>query len=251
MGITFPGESAEYRTARDALLEREVALRREMEAVAEQRRRLPPGGVVPEDYVFQGEGTDGQAADVRLSELFAPGRDTLLIYSMMFPRHSKDGRPGPEDGKTAELALEDGPCPSCTSLLDQWDGAAPHVTPLLNLVIAAKAPLPHLLTFARERGWRHLELVSCRRYLQRRLRWAGRRRSTDTDAQRIPPRRRDDPSRLGCGAHVRAGRTRTGSTPPRHARARLELARPHSRGSPDRLGRAAELLTMSREPPYA
>jgi predicted dithiol-disulfide oxidoreductase (DUF899 family) len=162
MGTTFPGESAEYRAARDALLEREIALRREMEAVSEQRRALPSGGVVPEDYVFRGEGTDGQAADIRLSELFAPGRDTLLIYSYMFPRHREDERPGPTDGATAELALEEGPCPSCTSLLDQWDGAAPHATPLINLVIAAKAPLPHLLAFARERGWRHLTLVSCR-----------------------------------------------------------------------------------------
>ena len=162
MGITFPGESAEYRAARDALLAREVALRRETEAVAEQRRALPPGGVVPEDYVFQGEGADGQTTEIRLSELFAPGRDTLLIYSFMFPRHRQDDRPGPTGGETAELALQDGPCPSCTSLLDQWDGAAPHASPLVNLVIVARAPLSQLLTFARERGWRHLKFVSCR-----------------------------------------------------------------------------------------
>ena len=55
---TFPGESPEYRTARDALLEREIGLRREMEAVAPARRELPPGGAVPEDYVFQGPGPD-------------------------------------------------------------------------------------------------------------------------------------------------------------------------------------------------
>jgi predicted dithiol-disulfide oxidoreductase (DUF899 family) len=161
MAFTFPGESAEYRAARDALLEREIALRREMEAVAQQRRALPPGGVVAHDYVFQGEGADGEAADIRLSELFAPGRDTLLIYSYMFPRHREDDRAGPAQGETAELALEDGPCPSCTSLLDQWDGAAPHAEPLINLVIAARAPLPHVLTFARERGWRYLTFVSC------------------------------------------------------------------------------------------
>jgi predicted dithiol-disulfide oxidoreductase (DUF899 family) len=49
MTITFPGESAEYRVARDRLLAQEVELRRRMEAVAEARRALPPGGVVPED----------------------------------------------------------------------------------------------------------------------------------------------------------------------------------------------------------
>jgi predicted dithiol-disulfide oxidoreductase (DUF899 family) len=161
MSIAFPGESAEYRAARDALLEREIELRREMEEVAEQRRALPPGGLVPEDYVFQGDGSDGRPADVRLSELFAPGKDTLMIYSMMFPRDRRDDRPGPADGETSELALADGPCPSCTSLLDQFDGAAPHVDPLVKLVVAARAPLPQLQTFARERGWRNLTLVSC------------------------------------------------------------------------------------------
>src|SRR5262249_13497624 len=59
MGITFPGESAEYRAARDQLLEQEIELRRAMEAVAAARRRLPPGGIVPEDYLFQGAGPDG------------------------------------------------------------------------------------------------------------------------------------------------------------------------------------------------
>jgi predicted dithiol-disulfide oxidoreductase (DUF899 family) len=53
MGVRFPGESAEYRAARDRLLGQEIELRRAMEAVAAARRRLPPGGVVPEDYVFQ------------------------------------------------------------------------------------------------------------------------------------------------------------------------------------------------------
>src|SRR5690349_4314889 len=129
-GITFPGESAEYRAARDALLEQEIALRRATEAVAAARRALPPGGVVPEDYAFRGLGSDGDETDVRLSELFAPGRDSLVVYSFMFPRHRGDTRPGPTTGATARLPLEETPCPSCTALLDQLDGAAPHVAPL-------------------------------------------------------------------------------------------------------------------------
>ena len=51
--LQFPGESAEYRTARNALLDAEVALRRQIEAVAAQRRALPPGGEPPEDFVFE------------------------------------------------------------------------------------------------------------------------------------------------------------------------------------------------------
>ena len=43
MSTTFPGESAEYRAARDRLLEQEIELRRAMEAVAARRRELPPG----------------------------------------------------------------------------------------------------------------------------------------------------------------------------------------------------------------
>ncbi|MCP3822307.1 DUF899 family protein [Streptomyces sp. A3M-1-3] len=158
--MTFPGESAEYRAARDRLLLQEVALRRATEAVAATRRKLPPGGVVTEDYVFQGVGADGAPTDVRLSELFAPGKDSLVIYSFMFPRHSGDDRPGPTTGRTAQLKLEEGPCPSCTALLDQLDGAVEHAAPHLNFAVVAKAPLPRLLDFAEERGWRRLRLLS-------------------------------------------------------------------------------------------
>jgi predicted dithiol-disulfide oxidoreductase (DUF899 family) len=158
--ITFPGESAEYRAARDRLLEREVELRRAMEAVAAARRELPPGGPVPEDYVFEGAGADGSPSDIRLSELFAPGKDSLVIYNFMFPRTYGGDRPGPTSGKTASLPLEEGPCPSCVALLDQLDGAASHATQHLNFAAVAKAPLERVLTFAGERGWRNLRLLS-------------------------------------------------------------------------------------------
>jgi predicted dithiol-disulfide oxidoreductase (DUF899 family) len=160
MSIAFPGESAEYRAARDRLLEQEIELRRATEAVAAARRELPPGGVVPEDYVFQGKGEDGSPVDVRLSEMFAPRTDSLAIYSFMFPRDPGDERPGPEVGETALLPLEEGPCPSCTALLDQLEGAAEHVAPHINFAVAAKAPLPRILAFAEERGWRRLRLLS-------------------------------------------------------------------------------------------
>jgi predicted dithiol-disulfide oxidoreductase (DUF899 family) len=160
MGVTFPGESAEYRAARDRLLEREIGLRRAMEDVAAARRRLPAGGVVPEDYAFQGGGVGGAPAEVRLSELFAPGRNSLVIYSFMFPRDPSDDRPGPGKGRTALLPILESPCPSCTALLDQLDGAAEHVSQQVNLVVVAKAPLPRLLAWADERGWRRLRVLS-------------------------------------------------------------------------------------------
>jgi predicted dithiol-disulfide oxidoreductase (DUF899 family) len=141
MGITYPGESAEYRAARDQLLQEEIELRRAMEDVAVARRALPPGGVVPEDYLFD---------DVHLSELFAPGRDSLLIYSFMFPRDPADDRPGPRDG----------PCPSCVALLDQLDGVVEHLEQNANFAVVAKSPLPAVLEFAKQRGWRRLRLLS-------------------------------------------------------------------------------------------
>jgi predicted dithiol-disulfide oxidoreductase (DUF899 family) len=148
--VTYPGESREYREARNRLLGRELELRRLTEAVAAERRELPPGGEVPEDYVFSGEGPGGEPAEVRLSELFASGRNSLAIYSFMFPRDPEDDRPGPADG----------PCASCVALLDQFDGAAEHVSQNMNLVVVAKSPLERLLDWRRERGWTRLRLLS-------------------------------------------------------------------------------------------
>ena len=160
MAIAFPGESADYRTARDRLLGQEIELRRATEAVAVSRRALPPGGPVPEDYAFDGAGPDGAPANVKLSELFEPGKDSLVIYNFMFPRDPGDTSPGPATGETALLPLEEGPCPSCTALLDQLDGAAEHAGQHINFVVVAKTSLPRLVTFAEERGWRHLRLLS-------------------------------------------------------------------------------------------
>jgi predicted dithiol-disulfide oxidoreductase (DUF899 family) len=146
MGLTFPGESTEYRAARERLLAAEVELRRHMEAVAAARRKLPPGGPLAEDYVFD----DGSSGGVRFSELFAPSRDSLVIYSFMFPRDPDDDRPGPRDG----------PCPSCVALIDQLEGAVEHATQQINLAVVAKAPFDRVAAFARERGWRRLLLLS-------------------------------------------------------------------------------------------
>jgi predicted dithiol-disulfide oxidoreductase (DUF899 family) len=155
----FPGESAEYRLARDRLLAAEIELRRTIERVAAQRRALPPGGAVPEDYVFEDAAGGGE---VTFSQLLAPGQDTLVIYSFMFPRWSGDTRPGPAVGETARLPLAETPCPSCTSILDSLDGAAPHLGSKLSLVVVAKSDPARIRHFADERGWRQLRLLSSR-----------------------------------------------------------------------------------------
>ena len=161
MDVTIPGESAEYRAARNELLNKEIELRRQMEAVAAERRNLPPGGEVPRNYVFQGEGADGQPADVQFSDLFAPGKDSLAIYSFMFPRDPEDDRPGPvREQETAKLPLAETPCPSCVGLLDQLDGMVEHASQHVNFGVVARSPIDRLLTWKRERGWRRLRLLS-------------------------------------------------------------------------------------------
>jgi Uncharacterized protein conserved in bacteria len=160
MKLRFPGETPEYRAARNHLLEQEIALRRQMEEVAAARRALPPGGLISQDYVFDAIGPDGAPTKVRLSELFAEGKDSLIIYNMMFPRHAHDERPKARHGPTADLPREEGPCPSCVAFLDQLDGVALHLGQTVNFVVVAKATIERLSSFARERGWRHLRLVS-------------------------------------------------------------------------------------------
>ncbi len=145
--VRFPGESEQYRLARNELLEAEIELRRHAEEVAAQRRGLPIGGEVSTDYGFDGsDGESGGTRIVRLSELFEEGKDTLVLYSFMF-------LPG-------ELGPLDAACPACTSIIDAVDGQASHVTQLINLAVAAKVPLGQFQEHARTRGWRHIRLLS-------------------------------------------------------------------------------------------
>lgn len=157
MAITFANETPEYRLARDRLLDDELALRRQMEAVAAKRRALPPGPPVAEDYAF--EALDGSR--VQLSELFRPGSDTLLIYAYMFPRYPTDTRGGAAAGELAALPKIDQPCPSCTALLDQLDAAAQHYEAAGGaFAVVANTTPDRLRAVAHDRGWSHLYLLS-------------------------------------------------------------------------------------------
>jgi predicted dithiol-disulfide oxidoreductase (DUF899 family) len=132
----FPGESEAYRQARNALLEQEIELRRHIERVAAQRRALPPGGQVPEDYRFEDE-----RGAITLSQLFGD-HDTLVTYNWMF---------GPQRER---------PCPMCTSLLSALDGEMSDILQRTAFAVIGRAPVDRLLAFKRERGWRYLPIVS-------------------------------------------------------------------------------------------
>jgi predicted dithiol-disulfide oxidoreductase (DUF899 family) len=143
--IQFPNESDEYRRARLELLRSEIELRRSIEAVAAQRRKLPLGGRVSIDYVFEASAPPyDKTTTVRLSELFAPRKNTLFLYNFMFPEGG---------GSTA-------PCPSCTSIIDAVDGAARHVVQRINFAVIAKAPIAKFRRHAHRRGWRNVLLLS-------------------------------------------------------------------------------------------
>src|ERR1700755_1808811 len=157
--VHFPGESSEYRRARNELLEAEAELKRLNEQVAAKRRALPAGGLIREDYVFESAADGGK---VKLSELFAPGRNSLVIYNMMFPSWSQEQRAGAPRGKTAELPLVEQPCPSCTSVVDGLEGAAFHLAERTNLVVIAKTSPDRLAASPHKSGWRNLRLLSAR-----------------------------------------------------------------------------------------
>jgi predicted dithiol-disulfide oxidoreductase (DUF899 family) len=133
----FPNEPAGYRAAREALLAEEIELRRHLERVAAQRRALPIGGEVPEDYAF--ENKDG--GQTRLSEMFGP-HDALVTYFFMY---------GPQRAR---------PCPMCTNFLGPLDANARDIEQNVALAVFGLSPVARMLDFARERGWTALRFFS-------------------------------------------------------------------------------------------
>ncbi|NIA71896.1 DUF899 family protein [Pelagibius litoralis] len=146
--ILLPGASAAQRKQRADLLAAEVALKEQREKVAELRRGLPLDTPVETDYVFKEGPADlsfnaaEQMFETRLSALFAPGKDSLILIHFMF-------------GVAAE-----NPCPMCTMWADGYDAVAEHVSQHANLVLVAKAEIGKLRAFASARGWNRLRLLS-------------------------------------------------------------------------------------------
>jgi predicted dithiol-disulfide oxidoreductase (DUF899 family) len=145
-GNRFPGENDTYRKARYGLLEKEIELRKNLEEVAKLRRSLPFGGKIKKDYIFEEGAFDlsdmHTVKDIRFSELFSKGKDSLIIYSFMYPSDSST------------------PCPMCTSVLDGLNGIIPHARERVNLVVVAKASIQKIRSWASERGWTNLRLLS-------------------------------------------------------------------------------------------
>ena len=139
--LRFPNESDAYRVARDALLQEELALREQVERVARQRRALPPGGLLKEDYAFA-ERIDGVDTMTRFSQLLGADKDTLFLYSFMYA-----------PGMSA-------PCPMCTAFLDGLYGQLMHLERRINVAVVAKHSLDRIHAHAAARGWDRFRLLS-------------------------------------------------------------------------------------------
>ena len=134
----WPNENSNYREKRDELLEKEAALRALSEEVAAERRALPDGGQLKENYRLI---RVRDHEPLHFKELFEDGKDTLFVYSFMY-------RPA---GK---------PCPMCVSLLDGLENTVPQLQKRINVAVFAKATPTQLLDFAHHRDWQYLPLYS-------------------------------------------------------------------------------------------
>jgi len=83
---------------------------------------LPLGGELKKDYIFKLYCDETlKIWDIKFSDLFEKGKDTLILYSFMF---------SPEDNA---------PCPMCNSLMASLNGAAKHVKQRVNFYAIGKA----------------------------------------------------------------------------------------------------------------
>src|SRR5829696_6174400 len=237
MSTTFPGESAEYRAARNRLLEQEIELRRSMEAVAAAGRSCPGGLRLP--GTTRRRPPDGREAvgAVHAGQGFT--RDLQLHVSAR-PRRRPPGAASGPNGTTPALG---GTLPlmCCAAGPTRRRGGArtPAHQPRGRGQGAAGAR-PGIRRRARlaTAAPPVLELEQ----LQPRLPGRDCGGTPTADAERVPPRRRDDPPLLGLRALLRADGRRSGPPSRRHPGAGLEPVRHDTGGPRERLGRAAALL---------
>lgn len=124
----------DWRTARDALLEREKELTRHGDAVAAERRRLPMVRVG--EYTF-----DSPDGPLSLRDLFGDATQ-LIIHHFMF-------EPGWESG-----------CPMCSNIADSTPPTVHLRAYSVQLVRMSEAPAAALSAYSRRMGWEDVLWVS-------------------------------------------------------------------------------------------
>ncbi len=142
----LPDESPEYAKRREELLQAEITLKDQLEGVAALRRELPRDTAL-EDYALTEGPPDLRAGDepvreVRLSQLFERRDRPLVLVHFMFGK------------KVAE------PCPMCTLWADGYAGLVPHLSQRMNFGVVVAGDLATFRSYARERGWDKLRMLS-------------------------------------------------------------------------------------------
>ncbi|SEU47335.1 protein of unknown function [Nonomuraea wenchangensis] len=117
----------EWRSARDALLDKEKRLTRAQDALAAERRRLP---MVPVGRTYRFDGPDGTAS---LPGLFE-GRSQLIVYSFMWH--------GAGDF-----------CSGCSMFVDNLGHPAHLHARDVSLALVSTGPLAEILPYRRRMGW--------------------------------------------------------------------------------------------------
>ena len=131
----FPNESSAYRSARNALLIEEIELRRQMERVASQRRTLPPGGEIPQDFEFFSE-----TGSIGFQPVRRQGHADGLQH---------DVRP------TAQVAMS-----HVYVLFSAWNGMAVNLRERVAIAVTARSPIERLSEFKKLRGFINVHFYS-------------------------------------------------------------------------------------------
>jgi predicted dithiol-disulfide oxidoreductase (DUF899 family) len=138
-------QTDDHREARQSLLQAEIALKDQREAVVEMRRDLPPNPVT-DDYLFM-EGPrdlaeEGPVRPVRLSELFTADDRTLIVYHFMYSPDMES------------------PCPMCSMWADGFNGIAHHLEDRVDFALVASSGISRFRDLARKPGWNGVRLLS-------------------------------------------------------------------------------------------
>lgn len=116
--------------AAEQLLQAEHDLMVQREAVAQMRRNLPPGPVMP---AYRFEGPDGPAM---LHELV--GDRPLIVYHFMFGERQTS------------------PCPMCAIWADGWNAIADHLAATVDFVLVTGGGWKATEEMVADRGWNNL-----------------------------------------------------------------------------------------------
>ena len=138
----FGNETGEFSPSANELIESEINLRRQIEEVAAESHALPIEGKIIEDYVFEEKDEAGITRQIKLSDLFESGKNSLMIYSIRF---SDKGKPL---------------YPACSSIADGINGMVFYAEQKVKIVIVGNASIDRLNDWSKSNGWNNLHLLS-------------------------------------------------------------------------------------------